>query len=262
MVYQKKTPTPENRFAGAIYYIQSFDEGESWSKPNYLHADTTIGIGRSYFDITTLPNGEVGAIWLDGRKKSRSGSTLFFAKTKNDSGFKDEIELDDKTCQCCRTANFVAQNNKINVAYSDIINDSIRDMVHLYSSNLGESFSSQKRLSEDNWVISGCPHTGPTITEDKDGLNFYWFTMGNGQGVYQTSTNNHGNYFTERKLINSEAKHPQAACLKGGGTALVYEEDFKTDSIFRSRIGISIQNEKSKKDRNINSLVFNYVFSV
>jgi len=245
-VYQSKAPTPENRFAGAIYYVQSFDKGTNWSTPNYLHADTSEGIGRSYFDITALPNGEVGAIWLDGRKKSRDGSTLFFAKTNEKNGFQNEIELDDKTCQCCRTEIYVDKNNNINATYRDIINDSIRDMVHLYSNNLGESFSTPKRLSNDNWVINGCPHTGPSMSEDKDGLHFYWFTMGNGEGVYHTSTKNNGDNFAKRTLLNKNAKHPQTASLRNGGIAVVWEETFKSDSTFINRLGFSANNKNPK----------------
>ena len=45
------------------------------------------------------------------------------------------------------------------------------------------------------------------MSEDKDGLNFYWFTMGNGEGVYHTSTKNQGENFAKRTLINKNAKH-------------------------------------------------------
>mgnify|MGYP000415694261 CR=1 FL=1 len=81
-LYSKRKATPENRFAGAIYYVQSSDKGANWTSPKYLHnGDTTAGIGRSFFDIASLPDGEVGAIWLDGRNKLENGSSLFFAKT-------------------------------------------------------------------------------------------------------------------------------------------------------------------------------------
>lgn len=249
VVYSRKSPTPKNRFAGAIHYVQSFDDGLNWTAQEYLHqGDTTKGIGRGFFDVATLPDGEVGAIWLDGRKNSRSGSTIFFAKTNGINGFQNEIELDDKTCQCCRTELYVDQNKNINVTYRDIFNDSIRDMAHLYSNDSGTSFSTPKRISSDNWAINGCPHTGPTMSEDKDGLHFYWFTMGGGEGVYHTSLNQQEGNFAERSLLNTMARHPQTANTTNGDLALVFEESMEVDSILRNRIGYSFEKDGVKQE--------------
>ena len=41
-----------------------------------------------------------------------------------------------------------------------------------------------QRISQDNWVISGCPHTGPAMAENKEGIHFTWFTGGSGSGIY------------------------------------------------------------------------------
>jgi len=240
-VYQRRTPTPKNRFAGAIYYTQSFNKGETWSEPNYLHTDTSQGIGRSFFDITVLPDGEIGAVWLDGRKRQRDGSTLCFAKTSKNSGFGTDIEIGQKTCQCCRTDIFVDSQNKTHVAYRDIINDSIRDIVHLSSIDNGISFTESTRISEDNWVIYGCPHTGPSITNSKAGVSFFWFTSGGTDGVYTTDLAENTNDFTKRKLINPHARHPQAITLKDGTIVLTWDETFKTEAGFINKIGITFK---------------------
>jgi len=241
-VYQKRTPTPKNRFAGAIYYTQSFDNGKTWSKPNYLHTDTSQGVGRSFFDISVLPDGEIGAVWLDGRKRQRNGSTLCFAKTKKNKGFGKDIEIGQKTCQCCRTDIFVDNTDKVHVAYRDIINDSIRDIVHLSSLDNGISFTESTRISEDNWVIFGCPHTGPSITNSEKGVSFFWFTSGGTDGVYTTDLSENTNHFTERELINPHARHPQAITLKNGVSVLTWDETFKTEDGFIDKIGIKFQN--------------------
>ena len=83
-VYSKRKPYKENHFTGALFYTQSFDDGLNWSASNYLHVgDTTLGLSRSFFDLATLPDGEVGAVWLDSRLTEKHGdsSSLFFAKT-------------------------------------------------------------------------------------------------------------------------------------------------------------------------------------
>lgn len=246
-LYQKRTPIPKNRFAGAIYYTQSKDNGITWTKSKYLHSDTTHGIGRSFFDITALPDGEVGAIWLDGRKRQRNGSTLCFAKTSPGNGFGQDIEIGQKTCQCCRTDIFVDDQNLIHVAYRDIINDSIRDIVHLSSPDNGISFTESTRISEDNWVINGCPHTGPSITNSKNGVSFFWFTSGGTDGVYTTNLTRNTTDFSNRELINPHARHPQAITLKNGTHVLSWDETFKTSEGFINKIGIRFKTLDGKE---------------
>jgi hypothetical protein len=244
VVFQKRNSTSKNRFAGAIFYSQSFDNGKTWTKSNYLHSDTSEGIGRSFFDIVLLPDGEIGAVWLDGRKRQKDGSTLCFAKTNANNGFGKDKEIGQKTCQCCRTDIFVDNQKKIHVAYRDIINDSIRDIVHLSSTDNGNTFSNSKRISADNWVINGCPHTGPSITNTENGVSFFWFTSGGKEGVFNTQLTNNSAEFTERILINPHARHPQAITLKNGTIVLTWDETFKTEEGYINKIGVMFR----KKD--------------
>lgn len=242
--FHKKELSATNRFAGAIYYTYSTDE-KQWSKPAFLHSDSSAGTGRSFFDVERLADGEVGAVWLDGRKKQRNGSTLMFAKTNAGNTFEHDIEIAQKTCQCCRTELFVDQESTIHVVFRDIYYDSIRDMAHLSSTDNGLTFSTPQRISADNWVINGCPHTGPTMAEDQDGLQFYWFTSGGGDGVYSTSTADNGATYTPRILVNPHAQHPQVRSLEGK-IVLVWDETFKTDSTYIDRIGMQVgQDERT-----------------
>ncbi len=238
ILFQKRKPNKDNRFAGAIYYTQSKDKETSWTPPQYLHTDTSGGIGRSFFDISTLPDGQIGAIWLDGRKKNKIGSTLYFAKTSTDKGFGKDTEIGNKTCQCCRTDIYVDQHHNINITYRDIIQDTIRDISYIVSKDNGNTFSKPKRISADNWVINGCPHTGPTIAENKEGLHFFWFSKGGGKaGVYHTSTSNHGKTFRPRIPIHSIARHPQSTSYSNKKVALIWNEAFKKNDIVKNKIG-------------------------
>ena len=74
--YEKKTPTEANKYAGAIYYRVSRDNGNSWLPERFLHSDTTSGRSRSYFDIERLSNGEIGAAWLDVKLDKETGGRV------------------------------------------------------------------------------------------------------------------------------------------------------------------------------------------
>src|SRR5690554_5826063 len=103
-LFNKRFENSKSRFASALYYTLSKDGGESWAEPQFIHSGTSQDYGRSFFNITTLEDGEVAAIWLDSRfGDAEKGSALFFARTENGQGFGEEVCLDKNTCECCRT---------------------------------------------------------------------------------------------------------------------------------------------------------------
>src|SRR5687768_13079812 len=80
-------PNPANKYSGAVFYVQSFDRGESWTLPAPLVSDTN-GIDQRYYDVALLPNGEVGVVWLDNRKTIEGeGSAVYYAVSNGRQGF-------------------------------------------------------------------------------------------------------------------------------------------------------------------------------
>ncbi len=229
---------PRNKYAGKVMYAQSFDNGKTWQDAVPLVTDTS-GYDQRYFDIALLPNGEAAAIWLDNRKHTKAeGSTLFFATTKGRQGFREAKPVAETVCQCCRTKLYVAPDGAIHVAYRDIINDSIRDMVHQVSVDNGATFSAPVRISADNWVVNGCPHTGPTLAASGKGLHFAWFTMGGGQGVFYCRSEDNGNTYTQKESLSKipMAKHPQLTPCHDSDILIAWDEPVKYHNDFKSRI--------------------------
>lgn len=230
-VFSKKHPTGENRFAGSLYYTQSTDGGSGWTAPARLHSDSARNVGRGYFDLATLPDGEVGAIWLDGRHgREMKGSALYFAKTEGHLGFGQDKVVGAGTCECCRTDLYVDPEGRLHMAYRDILNDSIRDIVHRYSTDNGATFSEARRISLDNWVIHGCPHTGPSLASTAEGLHAVWFTAAGNPGVYLTATGNKEGAFSPRSKISDHARHPQLAALPGDRLILAWDEPGRAET--------------------------------
>jgi hypothetical protein len=228
-LYAVKHPTDENPFAGSILYTLSADDGKSWSDAAFLHSDTLPDYGRGYFDLATLPDGEVGACWLDGRlAEADTGSALFFARTVKGEGFEADQQIGESTCECCRTDIFTDQNGRIHMAYRDItfpagqMGEQVRDISYSYSDDLGKTFTKAKKISADNWVIEGCPHTGPSLAADEQGLHAVWFTAGGGTGVYYTHSANYGDAFSPREAINPEARNPQLIDFSEGELVMVW----------------------------------------
>jgi hypothetical protein len=243
--YETKAPTTNNKYAGAIYYIESHDRGLSWTTPAYLHSDTISGRSRSFFDIETLPDGEVGAAWLDIKLNSSSGGrSIRFSKTSAENGFTNEILVDSSACECCRIDVHSATNGNVNIAYRGImkgnVGQSIRDMMFVTSGDNGNTFSSSKRISADNWVIDGCPHTGPSLTSNRLGTHALWYTEGTSSGIFYSYAENPSSDFVTRESISSMGKHPQIAA-HSDNVALLWEENVTNGSESHSRIRYQVR---------------------
>ena len=233
-IFSLKHATKENPFAGSILYTLSTDEGKNWADAEFIHSDTLPDYGRGYFDLAPLPNGEVGAVWIDGRNSGGLGSAIFFASTTKGEGFGADQQIGESTCECCRTDIYVDRNGRIHVAYRDItfpvvqMGKQVRDMSYTYSDDLGKSFTKPIGLSADNWSIEGCPHTGPSLASNEQGLQVVWFTEGGGTGVYYTSSADHGSSFAPRQKISGDARFPQMATLPSEEIVMVWNESKST----------------------------------
>lgn len=212
--YEKKAPTKSNKYAGAIYYRVSKDGGKTWTAEEYLHNDTIVGRSRSYFDIERLPDGEIGASWLDIKLNVETGGrSVRFAKTNGSNSFENEVLVDSSACQCCRIDVYSDMGGRVNVAYRGLMKGKmgqpIRDMMIATSSDFGKKFTPPTRISSDNWMIDGCPHTGPSLCSSKSGLYSLWYTEGNGTGIYYSFKQNGDTEFGKRELISNFGHHPQ-----------------------------------------------------
>lgn len=226
-----------NKYAGLVSYVQSFDNGKTWTEPKPLVSDTA-GYDQRYYDVALLPSGEAGIIWLDNRKTTKlEGSGLYFATTHGRNGFGKEQLISQPCCQCCRTDLFVDHRGNIHAIYRGILQDSIRDMVHIVSTDEGATFSSPSRISADNWVLRGCPHTGPAIAENKEGLQVAWFT-GNPRGSFYARSVDNGLTFSLRSSISASGSHPQLATLTDGSVVIAWDEYLPGGSEGFKRIGL------------------------
>lgn len=241
-------PNPKNKYSGLVYYAQSFDDGRTWSQATRLVTDTT-SFDQRYFDVAILPDGEAGIVWLDNRKTTnKEGSGLYYATTKGNKGFQNEKLISEPCCPCCRTDLFVDSKKNIHTIYRAIINDSIRDMVHILSTDGGNSFTKSARISKDNWVINGCPHTGPAMAENEQGIHFAWFTAGGGSGIYYNHSQDHGHSFSPRDTVSGQAaKHSQITSMKDGRIVITWNEAFVDGNTVNSRIGIETRNAEGKR---------------
>ena len=237
-IWGASNPNANNAYSGLVFYSQSFDGGKTWSERKNLVTDSK-GYDQRYFDVDLMPNGEAAIIWLDNRKESKKdGSAIYFATTSGNKGFQGEVKIAESCCQCCRTDLFIDKSSNIHILYRAIINDSIRDMVHAVSGDGGQTFSKPKQISDDNWVLKGCPHSGPAMTANEEGVHFAWYTGGQQSGVFYTNTNDNGNRFEPKDSVSSKARHPQIVAGSDRSVIIAWDEPIRNGVVVTSKIGI------------------------
>lgn len=247
-VYTRKKPTDENPFAGTVEYSLSSDKGITWSPSALVHSDKSKNTGHSFHDIAILSDGEIGLIWLDGRDTSENGSALYFSKTTKGKGFGPDKKIAGPACQCCRTRLYSDESGKVYALFRSLQKDNCRDISLISSSDRGNTFSNPVKISDDKWMINGCPHTGPDISSDGKTLHFTWFTGGGKPGIYSATSNDKGKSFSERTLLSEAGRHPQITSMKEGDTILYcWDESIKEDKKTYTGIQLQISEENDKK---------------
>lgn len=205
-IFETNRPVPDSRFSGDLLYTLSIDDGVTWSSPKYVHSDTTAGKSRSFSDISVLPNGEVGVVWLGEKNGKESGRPLKFAQSQKGQGLGKEITIKQGVCECCRTDLFVDSKSNFHIYFRDIMSNGARDIGQLVSTNQGISFGNYKKVYPDNWIINACPHAGPSSAELMNKLYTAWYT-GEDKNVGIKLTNEQGQILTHIKTAS--ARHPQ-----------------------------------------------------
>jgi hypothetical protein len=170
-------------YAYNVNISRSKDGGKIWSKPIVPHRDNTQ-TEHGFVSLIPLPDGRLGAVWLDGRnmKNMKEGDehapalesmTLRYAAIDADGKLSDEAQLDERVCECCQTSAALTDEGPIAV-YRDRSQSEVRDIYFVRQVNGG--WGSPQPVHADNWEINGCPVNGPSVAADGRRVVVGWFT--------------------------------------------------------------------------------------
>lgn len=237
-IYETTSPTRENQWAGDVRYIQSSDQGKTWTAPANIYGGSSAGESHSFATITRLTNGEIGVSWLDHPPSyQKHGRPVKFASTLHQQGFSAAVTVDSLACECCRLAIAAGDSNKISIVYRDILNDTVRDISIASSLNSGRTFGSGVSFSRDNWNINGCPHNGPDLVGDAKANYAVWFTGGQAPGIYYGELDA-GNNIVLKNKIAAEGKNVQVSIFPNGTRVIAYSETLRNNDSVYNRIAV------------------------
>jgi hypothetical protein len=117
-------------------------------------------------------------------------------------------------------------DGEVYVAWRHQFRPDIRDPAVARSDDGGATFTAPVRVAADEWLIAGCPHSGPAIAVDYAGrVHVAWHTGAEGRaGLYHAVSDNSGRSFhTPSQIAGVGASSPVLA-PRASGAWLAWEE--------------------------------------
>ena len=169
--------TGRSSYAYGVRIAQSKDGGASWSEATTPHRDSTQQ--EHGFVATWRESGNLGVVWLDGRKFAKEGHDmsnemmLVSTTLMSDGRQGPEVRLDERTCDCCQNAAVMTSAGPV-VAYRNRSTEEIRDIY--VTRRVGGKWTAGRAVHNDNWKIAACPVNGPSLAARGADVALAWFT--------------------------------------------------------------------------------------
>ena len=205
-----------------LFVSVSRDEGRTFSKPVKVNDDTKTA-DHGLHSLTVDRDGRIYVAWLDERnvtpapahdakmQQASSGHHMesnreVFIASSVDGGrtFSANQRVATNVCPCCKTALAVSADGRVYVSWRQVLPGNFRHIAVTSSADHGKTFSEPQIVSNDQWMLAGCPVSGPALAVTPDGsLHVLWYSAGkNGEtGLYSSESNDGANSFGPRALV-------------------------------------------------------------
>jgi hypothetical protein len=223
-----------------LMFARSLRFGRKFEKPIRV-TDKTTPSSNGFSYLAVAPNGDIYAVWLDGRERQAGGhgashghsshgtSGVYIAKsTDKGTSFGKNIRVAPNVCPCCRPTVAFGAKGEVYVAWRTVYEGDIRDIVVATSTDQGATFNQPLRVAVDNWKINGCPHSGPSMSIEGDRLYITWFSEGDSTnaGIRLAWSDNSGKSFAKPVIASGkvvDANHPMLSLSEDGRLMVVFQ---------------------------------------
>jgi hypothetical protein len=145
----------------------------------------------------------------DGHHMESNRDLYLSYSTDGGRTFSANRKVATEACPCCKTALAVSADGTLYAGWRQVLPGSYRHIAVASSTDGGTNFSKPTVVSDDHWVLQGCPVSGPSLSVDRSSgsLKVVWYAAGEGNapGVYFAESKDKGNSFTPRQLLSQES---------------------------------------------------------
>lgn len=215
-----------------IYLSASTDRGQTFASEVKVNDDKTPG-PHGMHSLAVAKDGRIYAGWLDERNvhapkpsakaeghHMESNRELYLA-TSTDGGrsFSANRKVASDACPCCKTSLAVSADGTLYAGWRQVLPGNYRHIAVASSTDGGTKFSAPVIVSDDRWLLQGCPVSGPSLSVDNasGSLKIVWFAAGEGgaPGVYFAESKDKGRSFSPRQLLSQETVRGTPALAAG-----------------------------------------------
>ena len=235
-----------------LLQARSDDGGRSFGRSLPVPGTDASG-NRGWQAVNVDPSGRVNVVWLDHRELAADSSMekmhhehgagqkvngvvmaqkskLYFASL---DGSLTPRGITGGVCYCCKTALASGPGGRIYAAWRHVYQGNLRDMAFTLSRDGGRSFAEPVRVSQDQWMLEGCPDDGPSMAvDDSARVHVVWPTLVPGEknsdptiGIFYASSAD-GSSFSARERIPTEGipHHPRLVATADGQLVAAWDE--------------------------------------
>jgi hypothetical protein len=235
---------------------RSTDGGRSFTAAVAVPQSDAAG-NRGWHNIAVDRSGRVYTIWLDHREMAdhsmgaapnhehsggndlgaaKPDGTAMAQKSKLYVGTLDGVvaphAVTGGVCYCCKTAIAIGGDGAIYAAWRHVYPGNLRDIAFTVSRDGGRTFAAPIRVSEDKWMLEGCPDDGPAIAVDaQNRVHIAWPTLvaddkGEPTKAIFYAASRDARTFTARLRVPTVgvANHPQIAVSADGTPLIAWDE--------------------------------------
>jgi hypothetical protein len=201
-----------------IYISASHDEGRTFGEPVKVNDDSKPG-PHGMHSLAIGNDGRIHVAWLDERnlasapaKDMKSDHPMeanrdLFVSSSIDGGrsFAPNQQVAAEVCPCCKTAMAVSSDGRVYVSWRQVLPGDFRHIAVASLAKGAKSFTDPVIVSDDQWMIKGCPVSGPSLSVGRNNrLTVTWYTGFDNDlhGVFWSETNDGGRTFSPRKLLH------------------------------------------------------------
>jgi hypothetical protein len=231
---------------------RSDDGGKSFAHSAVVPGSDAAG-NRGWQATAVEAGGRVDALWLDHRELA-ADSTVAMSHHEHGAAADakpDGVAMAQKSklyvasvdgslqphaitggvCYCCKTALVAGADGALYAAWRHVYPGNLRDMAFTVSRDGGRTFAPPLRVSEDQWMLEGCPDDGPAMAVDgQNRVHLAWPTLVTGSdgepgiGIFY-ATSADALRFSARVRVPTEGvpHHPRVA-VDGKRVILVWDE--------------------------------------
>ena len=227
-----------------LYVSVSHDQGKSFAPAVKVNDDKLPG-AHGMHSLAVANDGKIYAAWLDERNvrapqpsKHAGGHHMesnreLFISYSTDGGktFTKNQKVAENVCPCCKTALAVSPDGTLYASWRQVLPGNFRHIAVASSIDGGASFSSPVIVSDDKWVLQGCPVSGPSLSIGANGtLKVLWYAAGEGDapGLYFAETRDKARTFSPRIQLTQETVK---------GTPAIAAANNRTVAIWQGSVG-------------------------